>query len=75
MKMLESKRDGLYDIRFIDPSTVHEVTVNRFSKDTEDNMLRFLQKQQHKEEIFFPYNFEWVLLSYTYSISLTHVKS
>ena len=58
MKMLECKRGGLYDIGFIDPSTVHEVTVNRFPKDTEDNMLRFLQKQQHKEEIFFPYNFE-----------------
>ena len=56
--MLECKRGGLYDIGFIDPSTVHEVTVRDFSKDTEDNMLMFLQKQQYKSEIFFPYNFE-----------------
>jgi hypothetical protein len=38
-------------------------------------MIRFLQKQQHKEEILFPCNLKWVLLSYTYPISLTHVKS
>jgi hypothetical protein len=56
MKMLECKLGGLYDIGFIDPSIVHEVTVNQFPKDTEDNMIRFLQKQQHKEEILFPCN-------------------
>jgi hypothetical protein len=58
MKMLECRRGGLYDIGFIDPNTVHEVTVNQFPKDTEDNMLMFLQKQQNKSEIFFPYNVE-----------------
>ena len=56
--MLECKRGGLCDIRFIVPDTVHEVTVNQFPKDTEDNLLMFLQKQQTKSEIFFPYNFE-----------------
>ena len=58
MKMLECRRGGLYDIGFIDPNTVHEVTVREYAKDTEDNLLRFLQKQANKEEIFFPYNFE-----------------
>ena len=61
MKMLEYKRGGFYDIGFIDPNTVHEVTVLEYAKDTEDNLLRFLLKQANKEEIFFPYNFEWVL--------------
>ncbi|KAK1686634.1 hypothetical protein QYE76_047482 [Lolium multiflorum] len=58
MKMLECKRGKLYDIGFIDPNTVHEVTVRRYAKDTEDNLLMFLQKQANKEEIFFPYNFK-----------------
>ena len=58
MKMLECRRGGLYDIGFIDPNTVHEVTVRQYAKDTEDNLLRFLLKQANKEEIFFPYNFE-----------------
>ena len=56
--MLECKKGGLYDIGFIDPNTVHEVTVRRYAKDTEDNILMFLLKQANKEEIFFPYNFK-----------------
>ena len=43
--MLECKRGELYDIGFIDPNTVHEVTVQQYAKDTEDNMLMFLKKQ------------------------------
>jgi hypothetical protein len=58
MKMLECRRGGLYDIAFIDPNTVHELTVRDYPKDTEENLLRFLQKQENKSEIFFPYNFE-----------------
>ena len=58
MKKLECKRGKLYDIGFIDPNTVHEVTVRQYPKDTEDNMLRFLVKQADKEDIFFPYNFK-----------------
>ena len=58
MKMLECRRGGLYDIGFIDPNTIHEVTVQQYAKDIEDNLLRFLQKQANKEKIFFPYNFE-----------------
>jgi hypothetical protein len=53
MKMLECKRGGLYAIGFIDPNTVHEVTVREYANDTEDNLLRFLLKQANKEEIFF----------------------
>jgi hypothetical protein len=58
MKKLESKRGKLYDIGIIDPNTVHEVMVRKYARDTEDNMLMFLQKQANKEDIFFPYNFK-----------------
>jgi hypothetical protein len=61
MKMFECKKGKLHDIGFIDPNTVHEVTVWRYTKDIEDNILMFLLKQANKEEIFFPYNFKWVL--------------
>ncbi|KAK1666207.1 hypothetical protein QYE76_054366, partial [Lolium multiflorum] len=58
MKKLECKRGKLDPIGFIDPNTVHVVTVRDYPKDTEDNMLMFLQKQADKEDIFFPYNFK-----------------
>ena len=57
MKILECKRGQIYDLGFIDPNTVHEVTVKEHAKDTEDYLLRFLKKQQTKTEILFPYNF------------------
>ncbi|KAK1613256.1 hypothetical protein QYE76_036929 [Lolium multiflorum] len=41
MKMLECRRGGLYDIGFIDPNTVHELTVRDYPKDTEENLLSF----------------------------------
>ncbi|KAK1670452.1 hypothetical protein QYE76_058611 [Lolium multiflorum] len=59
MKKLECKRGKLLPLGFMDPDTVHEVTVRDFAKDTEDNMVMFLVKQANKEEIFFPYNFKF----------------
>jgi hypothetical protein len=58
MKKLEYKRGKLLPLGFIDPNTVHEVTVRRYPKDTEDNIVMFLEKQADKEDIFFPYNFK-----------------
>ena len=58
MKILECKRGQIYDLGFIDPNTVHEVTVKEYAKDTEDYLLRFLIKQETKTEILFPYNFK-----------------
>nr|XP_051212532.1 uncharacterized protein LOC127330319 [Lolium perenne] len=58
MKKLEYKRGKLLPLGFIDPNTVHEVTVRDFAKDTEDNIVMFLEKQADKEDIFFPYNFK-----------------
>ncbi|XP_071678223.1 uncharacterized protein [Lolium perenne] len=59
MKKLEYKRGKLLPLGFIDPNTVHEVTVRDFAKDTEDNIVMFLEKQADKEDIFFPYNFNF----------------
>ncbi|KAK1611260.1 hypothetical protein QYE76_034933 [Lolium multiflorum] len=59
MKKLEYKRGKLLPLGFIDPNTVHEVTVRRYPKDTEDNIVMFLEKQADKEDIFFPYNFNF----------------
>ena len=59
MKILECKKGQIYNIGFIDPNTVHEDTVvERYAKETEDNLLRFLVKQETKREILFPYNFK-----------------
>ena len=58
MKILKCKRGQIYDLGFIDPNTVHEVTVKEYAKDTEDYLLRFLIKQETKMEILFPYNFK-----------------
>ncbi|KAK1612186.1 hypothetical protein QYE76_035859 [Lolium multiflorum] len=59
MKKLECKRGKLLPLGFIDPDTVHEVTVQQYPKDTEDNMVMFLVKQANKEDIFFSYNFKF----------------
>jgi hypothetical protein len=58
MKMLQCKRGQIYDVGFIDPNTVHEFTVQKHPKDTEEYLLTFLMKQETKEEILFPYNFK-----------------
>jgi len=59
MKILECKKGRIYDVGFIDPNTVNEKTVvPRYAKETEDNLVRFLVKQETKREILFPYNFK-----------------
>jgi hypothetical protein len=58
MKILECKRGQIYDIGFINPNTIHEVTVQMNAKDTEKILLRALIEQQNKREILFPYNFK-----------------
>jgi hypothetical protein len=60
MQNEESKMWGKEDLQhcgFIDPNQVNEVMVNDNPKDTEDNLLWFLVKQEYKNKILFPYNF------------------
>jgi len=58
--MLESKRDDITDIGFIDPDTMHETTIKEpvYNKDTPETLLRFLKRQRDKKQILWPYNFE-----------------
>jgi hypothetical protein len=58
MKILECKREGIYDIGFVDPYIINEKMIQDHPKDSEDNLLRFLKAQNTKTEILFPYNFK-----------------
>ena len=59
MKIRECRMGGIWDIGFIDPDKVNEVTVERpfYVQDTEDRLLTFFKRQSTKKEILFPYNF------------------
>ena len=58
LKILECKKGEIYDIEFINPNTVHEVTLQKHPADTEKNLLAALFGQQNRKEILFPYNFK-----------------
>ena len=58
MKIVECRRNAIFDIGFVDPYYNHEVTVRDHAEDTEQNLLRFLVKQNTCTEILFPYNFK-----------------
>uniref|UniRef100_A0A0D9WR87 Uncharacterized protein n=1 Tax=Leersia perrieri TaxID=77586 RepID=A0A0D9WR87_9ORYZ len=55
--MLRHKREGVYDVDFINPYVVHPTNVKDKPEETERNILRFFRKQAHKTRIFFPYVF------------------
>uniref|UniRef100_A0A0D9XRG6 Uncharacterized protein n=1 Tax=Leersia perrieri TaxID=77586 RepID=A0A0D9XRG6_9ORYZ len=55
--MLRHKRQGVYDVGFIDPYVMHAVNVVDNLEETERNILRFLRKQAHKTTILLPYVF------------------
>ena len=59
MKIRECRMGGIWDIGFIDPDKVNEVTVESplYVQDTEDRLLMFFKRQSTKKEILFPYNF------------------
>ena len=65
LKILQIKQGRIKDIvGFIDPYVNHEATLQLKPDDVEDNLLRALVNQHQKEQILFPYNYLWVLLSY-----------
>ena len=55
---------------FINTNIIDEFLVKKHAKETEDNLLQSLIKNQNKDKILFHYNFKWVLLSCAYSVSL-----
>ena len=58
MKIRECRMGGIWDIGFIDPDKIYEVTVEQCAEATENVLLTFLKRQSTKKEIFFPYNFK-----------------
>ena len=60
----------MYDIGFINTNIIDEIQVKKHAEEAEANLLQSLIKNQNKDLILFPYNFEWVLLSCAYSVSL-----
>jgi hypothetical protein len=58
MKSLECKEKGIFYTGFIDPNRVKEVTIHDNPKETGDNLLLFLVKQEYRSKILFPYNFK-----------------
>ena len=53
MKIRECKGGG--GIGFIDPYIVNDAMLDQYPRETENNMLMFLEKQFYCSEILFPY--------------------
>ena len=65
LKILEIKQGRIKDdVGFIDPYVNNEAVLQLKPDDVEDNLLRALVNLNRKEQILFPYNYSWVLLSY-----------
>ena len=60
----------MYDIGFINTNIIDEIQVKKHAEEAEANLLQSLIKNQNKDLILFPYNFQWVLVSCAYSVSL-----
>jgi hypothetical protein len=58
MKIRECRLAGIWDFGFIDPYSFHQETIEKFNKDTPDDLLRFLKRQSTKKEILWPYGFK-----------------
>ena len=55
--MCELKQEGINDIGFIDPNTIHGHTVRHHAKDTEELLEGYLEALMNtKSTIIFPYN-------------------
>ena len=58
MKMLECKRNNIYDVGFIDPYIINEHTLHKHPKDVEHDPYTFLVENNFCKKILFPYNFK-----------------
>jgi hypothetical protein len=50
-----NKKAGSYGVGFIDPNTVNEEIWEHHTKETEENLLKFLVKQNTEPKVLFPY--------------------
>ena len=58
MKIVECKKQEIYDIGFINTNIIDEFLVTKNAEEAEANLLQSLIKNQNKDLILFPYNFE-----------------
>ena len=61
MKMYEMRKDGVYGIGFIDPNTIHEVTIQNNTKEMEILLLKSLRDQHAHGHILFLYLLDIVI--------------
>nr|BAB39966.1 OSJNBa0004B13.21 [Oryza sativa Japonica Group] len=64
MEIQRVRRRRVYDTGFIDPRKINTEMIDKYEKDTEDNLVHLLTQQHFKTYILLPYNteFHWVLL-------------
>lgn len=64
MEIQMARRQRVYDTGFIDPWKINTEMIDKYEKDTEDNLVHLLMQQHFKTYILLPYNteFHWVLL-------------
>ena len=56
MKIVECRKQEMYDIGFINTNIIDEIQVKKHTEEGEDNLLEPLIKNQNKDTILFPYN-------------------
>ena len=58
MKIVECKKQEIYDIGFINTNIIDEFLVKKDAEEAEGYLLQSLIKNQNKDLILFPYNFK-----------------
>ena len=58
MEIQRARRRRVYDTGFIDPRKINTEMIDKYEKDTEDNLVHLLTQQCFKTYILLPYNTE-----------------
>ena len=58
LKIVECRKQEMYDIGFINTNLIDEFQVKKNADDAEANFLKPLIINQNKNKILFPYNFK-----------------
>nr|AAR89889.1 hypothetical protein [Oryza sativa Japonica Group]ABF97556.1 transposon protein, putative, CACTA, En/Spm sub-class [Oryza sativa Japonica Group] len=58
MEIQRARRRRVYDTGFIDPRKINTEMIDKYEKDTEDNLVHLLTQQHFKMYILLPYNTE-----------------
>nr|AAX96222.1 transposon protein, putative, CACTA, En/Spm sub-class [Oryza sativa Japonica Group]ABA92678.1 transposon protein, putative, CACTA, En/Spm sub-class [Oryza sativa Japonica Group] len=58
MEIQRARQRRVYDTGFIDPQKINTEIIDKYEKDTEDNLVHLLTQQRFKTHILLPYNTE-----------------